>query len=136
MAFQVKKIYPLDLKPSTAIGVDLPFSGNGVFNSTYYTKDAIKANLVNFFLTNKGERYLNPDFGSDVRRLLFENIDNSTLEDIKGLLLDEMKNYFPRVSPITFEITSDPDTYTVRFYLKYNISETNIEDDLLINIEQ
>ena len=136
MAFQVKKIYPLDLKPNTAIGVDLPFSGTGVFNSTYFSKDAIKANLINFFLTNKGERYLNPDFGSNIRKLLFENIDNNTLEDIKVTLLDEMKDYFPRVIPITFDITPEPDTYLIRFYLKYSINETNIEDDLLINIEQ
>lgn len=136
MAFQVQKIYPLDLETSTAIGVDLPFSGDAVFNSTYLTKDAIKANLVNYFLTNKGERYLNPNFGSDIRKLLFENIDQNTLEDIKEIVIGDLKNYFPRVSIATFEVTSDPDTYLVRFYMKYIITDTNIQDELLINIEQ
>ena len=136
MAFQIQKIYPLDLETSTAIGVDLPFSGNAVFNSTYLTKDAIKANLVNYFLTNKGERYLNPNFGSDIRKILFENIDKNSLEEVKEILLSDMKEYFPRISPLDFEITSDQDTHLVRFYLKYKISETSIEDELLINIEQ
>lgn len=136
MAFQIQKIYPLDLETSTAIGVDLPFSGNAVFNSTYLTKDAMKANLVNYFLTNKGERYLNPNFGSDIRRILFENIDENSLGEVKEILLSDMKEYFPRISPLDFEITSDPDTHLVRFYLKYKISETSIEDELLINIEQ
>ena len=121
MAFQIQKIYPLDLETSTAIGVDLPFSGNAVFNSTYLTKDAIKANLVNYFLTNKGERYLNPNFGSDIRKILFENIDKNSLEEVKEILLSDMKEYFPRISPLDFEITSDPDTHLVRFYLKYKI---------------
>jgi len=116
--------------------VDLPFSGNAVFNSTYLTKDAIKANLVNYFLTNKGERYLNPNFGSDIRKLLFENIDQNALEDIKEIIIGDIKNYFPRVLPTTFEITSDPDNYIVRFYMKYSIVDTNINDELLINIEQ
>ena len=136
MAFQIQKIYPLDLETSTAIGVDLPFSGNAVFNSTYLTKDAMKANLVNYFLTNKGERYLNPNFGSDIRKILFENIDENSLGEVKEILLSDMKEYFPRISPLDFEITSDPDTHLVRFYLKYKISETSIEDELLINIEQ
>ena len=53
MAFNARKIYPIDTKPSVAIGIGLPFNGNAVFNSTYLTKDAIKSNLLNYFLTNQ-----------------------------------------------------------------------------------
>lgn len=136
MAFQIKKIYPLDLEPRKAIGVDLPFSGKAVFNSNYLTKDAIRNNLINYFLTNKGERYLNPAFGSNIRRLLFENINQDSLDDIKELVSDDLSNYFPRVVADTFELTASPDSNSVRFYLKYTIADTNIEDELLINIEQ
>ena len=52
MAFQIQKIYPLDLEDRKAIGVDLPFTGTAVFNSNYLTKDAIRNNLINYFLTN------------------------------------------------------------------------------------
>jgi len=47
MGYDVKRIDPLDLQPRKAIGVSLPFSGKAVFNSTYQSKDAIKANLIN-----------------------------------------------------------------------------------------
>ena len=57
MAFEVKKINPLDRQPRKAVGISLPFSGQAVFNSTYTTKDAIKNNIINFFLTGKGERF-------------------------------------------------------------------------------
>ena len=77
MALDVKKINPLDRQPRKAVGLDLPFSGQAVFNSTYQTKDALKINLINYFLTNKGERMLNPTFGSSIRELLFENINQS-----------------------------------------------------------
>ena len=80
MAFNVQRINPLDLQPRKAVGVSLPFSSNSVFNSTYTTQDALKANLVNHFLTEKGERYLNPDLGAGLRRLLFDQIT----EDKKG----------------------------------------------------
>jgi phage baseplate assembly protein W len=136
MAITVEQIDPLDVRPSVAVGVDLPFSGTGVFNSTFQTKDAIKANLVNYFLTNKGERYLNLQFGSDIRLLLFENINPNQLEVMKATISNELKQFFPRVKPSVFEITSAPDTNTVRVYFRYQIVNTNVEDEILINIEQ
>lgn len=136
MAFEVKKIDPLDLKPSIAIGVDLPFSGKAVFNPTYLSKDAIKVNLINYFLTNKGERYLNPSFGSDIRKMLFENINQDTLENVEEIIANDIRNYFPRVITKKIEVTGNPDEHAIRFYLKYQIADTNIEDQLLINIEQ
>ena len=136
MAFQVKKIYPLDLKPSIAIGVDLPFSAAAVFNSTYETKDAIKANLVNYFLTNKGERFMNPEFGSNVRKLLFDNIDTETLDKLEGTIATELDQYFPRVVAREIKASSQPDQNSIRLYIRYSIEDTNIEDEILINFEQ
>ena len=72
MPFEVKKIDPLDLQPRKAVGVSLPFSGKAVFNQTFETKEAIKNNLIHFFLTGIGERFMNPTFGSGLRPLLFE----------------------------------------------------------------
>lgn len=136
MAYKVEKINPLDLQPDTAVGVDLPFSGRGVFNSTYLTKDAIRANIINYFLTNKGERYMNPDFGSDIRRLLFENIDNDNLEIVRETIKRDLNFYFPRVEPTLIQVTAQPDNNTVSTLLRYQILDTNIEDEILINIEQ
>lgn len=136
MPIEVKKIYPLDLQESTAVGVDLPFSSTAVFNSTYETKDAIKVNLINYFLTNKGERYMNPSFGSDIRTLLFENINEDILEELRDIVSRDLSRFFPRVLPIKIDLTAEPDSNTVNFYLRYQISDTNIEDELLINIEQ
>lgn len=136
MAFNVRVIDPLDLQPSKAVGVDLPFSGRAVFNSTFETKDAIKANLVNYFLTNKGERYLNPNFGSDIRKLLFDNIDQEKLEEIREIIIRDVDVYFPKVIPSKVEVVADPDRNTVSFYMRYSIDSTNIQDELLINFEQ
>ena len=69
MAFGAQQIYPQDLNVSQAIGINLPLNGPAVFKSNYQTKDAIKNNLINFFLTNPGERYLNPEFGGGLRAI-------------------------------------------------------------------
>jgi phage baseplate assembly protein W len=135
MAFNVRVIDPLDLQPSKAVGIDLPFAARAVFNSTYETKNAIKANLINYFLTNKGERYMNPGFGSNIRLLLFENINQESLEDIKEVVSRDIELYFPKVLPSRINLLSNPDSNTVTFYMKYSIDSTNIEDELLINFE-
>ena len=58
MAFGAKKIFPLDTKPGTAVGVAIPFNAPAVFFSTYTTQNAIKNNcsnntsLPNIFITH------------------------------------------------------------------------------------
>ena len=64
MAYILKNIDVLDLKPSTGIGIAVPFNGSTGINTTYTTQDTIKSNLLNFILTGKRERVMNPGFGS------------------------------------------------------------------------
>lgn len=135
MAFNVKRIDPLDLQPRKAIGVSLPFSGPAVFNSTYLSKDAIKTNLINLLLTGTGERYLNPTLGSGLRSFIFENINEASLLRIKSEVRQSIEIYFPNVSIQTLELTSQPDTNSVMFFIKYMIVDTDIEDEITINVE-
>lgn len=135
MAFEVKKINPLDRQPRKAVGVDLPFSANAVFNSTFQTKDALKVNLINYLLTNRGERPLNPSFGGGIRELLFENINQEEIEDIKENISSNITRFFPNIRPTRIEITSDPDSNLINFFLRYAIADQNIQDEFLINIE-
>lgn len=136
MIVNVEQKDPLDIRDSVGVGVNLPFTGPAVFNTTYTTKDAMKANLINYFLTNKEERYLNPLFGSDIRLLLFENVNEDTVIELKARISKELKLFFPRVKPTTFEISGDPDNSTLRVYLRYQILNTSVEDEILININQ
>lgn len=135
MAYRPRRIDPVDLQPRKAVGVALPFSGRAVFNSTYQTKDAIRTNLINFFLTGKNERVLNLDFGSGLRNLLFENITQDRIEEIDKLIRDSLTTYFPRVIVNSLSLDSSPDESLVSFQLKYSISETGIQDEVVINFE-
>jgi hypothetical protein len=42
MAYNIKKISPLDLKPSTGIGVKIPFETPAAFQSVYTTKEQLR----------------------------------------------------------------------------------------------
>jgi len=127
MAFDVKRIDPLDLQPRKAIGVSLPLSGKAVFNSTFQSKDAIKANLINFLLTGTGERFLNPFLGTGLRSFLFENINEGTIRRIKSDVTAGINNYFPRVVIRQLDVTGEPLNNSIVVFLKYQISESRNE---------
>jgi|TARA_R110000796_G_scaffold3946_1_gene15081 phage baseplate assembly protein W len=136
MAFEAKKINVLDLQPRKAVGVSLPFSNKAVFNSTYETKEAIKANLINYILTGKGERYFNPTFGSGIRNLLFSNINRDTLTDLEFLVRDALQQYFPRLEIIKLDLKGAPDSNMISFTLNFKLTDTQVEDEITINFEQ
>ena len=121
MAFEAKKINPLDLQPRKAVGISLPFTGKAVFNSTYETKEAIKANLINYILTGKGERYFNPTFGSGIRNLIFNNINRDSLSDLEFLVRDALQQYFPKLEVLNLKLEGKPDTNLISFSLNFKM---------------
>lgn len=130
MAFGAKQIFPNDLKPRVAIGVNLPFNGRGVFTSNYQTKDAIKNNLINFFLTNLNERPGNPTFGAGLREYIFTQISSNNLDFIQEDIQQKLSNNFPNIIVFSVEVTAQEDYNTVNISVKYNIANTGINDEL------
>lgn len=136
MAFDVQRINPLDLQPRKAVGVSLPFSSDSVFTSTYTTKEALKTNLINYFLTNPGERYLNPTFGAGLRGLLFDQMVEDKIEELDYRIRAGLTQWFPNLIVDSLQINPSPDQHVVVISLRYSIFQTNITDELVINFEQ
>ena len=132
MAFGAQKIFPIDTKPGTAVGVAIPFNAPGVFYSTYTTKDAVRNNLLNFFLTNPTERYLNPTFGSGLRAFIFEQISSNNIDSLKEDIQSQLNQYFPNVRVANLEVFEDIDYNTITVSLKYNVIDTAISDEIQI----
>jgi phage baseplate assembly protein W len=135
MAFGAKKIFPIDTKPSVAVGISIPFNGDAVFNSTYTTKDAIRNNLINFFLTNPGERYLNVLFGGGLRAFIFEQITTGNLDFLKEDIQSKIALYFPSIIVTSLEVISETDQNQVFVNLYYSIKDTGITDQIEIAFE-
>lgn len=130
MPVGAKKIFPIDRKPSIAVGVSIPFNAPAVFNSTYTTQDAVRNNLINFFLTNQNERYLNNTFGGNLRATIFEQLSNENLEGLEDLIQEQLKTFFPSVVVQSLELLSNPDINSLTIDLKYNVIDTGIEDEI------
>jgi phage baseplate assembly protein W len=130
MAFGAKKIFPIDTKPGTGVGIGLPFNAPAVFKTTYTTKESVKYNLINFFLTNQPERYLNPTFGGNLRRFIFEQITTNNLDGLKENIQLQLGSYFPNVIVASLNVYSIPEENQVIVELTYNIRETGIVDTI------
>jgi phage baseplate assembly protein W len=132
MAFGAKKIFPIDTKPGTAVGISIPFNAPSVFFSTYTTKDAIRNNLLNFFLTNQTERYLNNGFGANLRAFLFEQITTNNLNFLEDSIQELINQYFYNVKVNDLYIDQYQDSNTINMVLNYSIIDTGITDQVQI----
>lgn len=132
MAFIISSKFPVDTLPDVAVGVSVPFSGRAVFNQTFITKDQIKSNLINFFLTNKGERYLNPGFGGGLRSSLFEAISKGVLDSLESQIRDQLEVLFPTITIQELNVDSYPDKNTISITLKYKVLNQSL-DEIQIN---
>lgn len=133
MAYRINKIDPLDLQARKAIGVNLPFSVDEVFSSNYKSKDAIKNNLINYMLTGKKERFMNPTFGSGLRNLLFEQINSQRLDSLAETIAQEISVMFPKIVVQYIKINPDTDRNSIELVMSYQIKYTNIADTVSIN---
>lgn len=135
MSFGAHHIYPIDTQPSKAVGIAIPFNAPAVFRSTYTTKDATRNNLINYFLTNRPEIYLNPNFGGNIRAFIFEQITAGNVETLKVDIQSQLKIYFPNVFVQKLDILSFPDVNQISVTLNYNLINTNIVDNFSIILQ-
>jgi phage baseplate assembly protein W len=91
--------------------------------------------MINYLLTNKGERVFRPLFGADLRNLLFENILDVTVDDLKTSIQNDISVYFPNVEIKEIEFNNQPDNNTINFNLTYQIVNFGIEDSLNISLQ-
>lgn len=135
MAYGFKQISPLDLRPSTGIGISIPFSAENVFQSVYTTKDQIKYNILNYLLTDPRERLFNPTFGAGLRARLFEQIDQATFDDITESIRTQMENQFPQIEITTLDIIPNPGYNSINIKFSYRLLRSNENDSVTLTIQ-
>ena len=74
-----------------------PLSGDLI---TLKNENAIARAVRNIILTTPGEKFFDPDFGSNINEILFENVSEITADSIKEEIENSLQNYEPRVEII------------------------------------
>lgn len=133
MPYRVRKIEVADLNKRKALGINLPFSSDSVFTSTYQTVDAYKANLLNYFLTDRGSRYLNPTYGNDLRRFVFQQaLSDSDKNELEYMIREDIALYFPKLVIDDLSVINIDDEHILEISLKFHIRDTESSGDLTI----
>lgn len=123
---------PQDIGQPKGIGISVVFNNDtSVFNTTTTTKEQVKSNLINYILTNKGERLFDPTFGGNLRASLFE--PDTSFDNVAAVLENEIYNYVPNIVIRDITINRVSDNNLVNISLDYSIS--NQPDNLVISVE-
>ncbi len=69
-------------------------------------ENAIARSIRNIVFTLPGEKPFDPDFGSNISKTLFENLDNISASTIVDEIDQSIRNYEPRVELI--DVQADP----------------------------
>jgi phage baseplate assembly protein W len=135
MAYNLVQIPIADLRPSTALGVAIPFNAPNVFTSVYTTLEQTKYNIINFMLTDTRERPFNPNFGAGLRSRLFEQITETDLDSLKTTISNQIESYFPNVLVNSLSIQGNPDDNSISVELTYSLRNIKSIDSLVLKIQ-
>ena len=124
----------IDRNDDVFVGVEFPLDHNltGFFRQSKTIPQQVKSNIKNLLLTSKGERVFQPDFGCDLRDLLFEQINNETLDRVDNSIRIALDTWLPYVNINDLTIVQDesnPNEITIS--LEYS---TTLQPDALDNI--
>ena len=125
MAYRIPNKNPIDIGSRVAIGVSIPFNADPVFNQTYTTNDQIKSNIINYVLTNKGERPLNPDFGLNLQEKVFETISPVSTNSLQSFITQGITTNFPMLSNVIVTVTPQHDINSLNISIKYTYLGNN-----------
>lgn len=121
-----------------SFGINFPFQDSVAgtyFGLTYQSKDEIRASLLHLLLTQKGTRYYDPDFGTEIYKYIFDPMDGETFENIREEVDTQVKKYIPnlditeiKVEPYTPEETDNQDKIKV---VDFFSSEELVKDNII-----
>jgi phage baseplate assembly protein W len=134
---------PINTNPDKAIGITLPFnkpansrsteltsyasagkSGLGLFNQSYSTEAQAISNLKNLLLTIKGERIMQPNFGSNILSLVFEQNVQDLATALEDTLTADINYWLPYIVINNIDILQEYDSYAIIIRLYFSVTQT------------
>ena len=114
-----------DLNPNVYIGLALPIKpdDNNVFSLTKNSYDQVRHNLRNLLLTNVGERVYQPEFGSRLRELCFEQLDDTLPQRVEDEVRRAVNFWLPYVNIVSVETLTQEDKKS-KIFVRVQFSTT------------
>ena len=143
MAYELNKKIVIDTEEfnNFAVGITLPIQRgeDGYFRQSFKTFDQVRSNLKNLLLTKKGERILQPEFGSGLHDLLFNPATEKFEEDLETTINDAVAKWLPYVivEDINIDISKEmTDNNQAKVSLKFRQEGDQTLDTLTFLVEE
>ena len=98
--------------------------------------DAVRNAVKNLILTSPYERPFQPELGSKIKSLLFENADSNTQYLIKRYVEEVLADYEPRIDDVYVEVEDDSDNNAYYVTVTFNIINVDITADVKLYLER
>ncbi len=102
-------------------------------NVKLYDFDLIKQDILNQFNTRKGERIMNPAFGSVIWDLIYEPLTPGVKQQISSDI-DRILNSDPRVVPTLVNIVEQDYGFLLEITLSY--LGTDVSDSMILSFDK
>jgi len=115
-----------------AIGITLPIQiTNTAFAQSFTTREQVSSNIKNLLLTKKGERILQPEFGSGLQGLLFDFNNDELPTKIEDTITEALEQWLPYVTIDSIDVEQ---TDYLKDRNRANVSiKFKIGDDVQLN---
>ena len=150
MSRPIYQYEPNNSNPDRAVGILLPFNrpsngrndrqnftsgslnGGSLFTQSYTTEQQSISNLKNLLLTAKGERYLQPTFGTDIQKTLFEPNTELIIDDLQLSLKSDIKFWLPYIQLNEINIIRNIDSYSLAIRIRYTVTSAVAERVIIV----
>ena len=82
---------------------------------------AIVRSVRNLVETIPSERFFDPNLGTSIREMLFDNFSGSSVMIIEDMVRNTVRNYEPRVGDIGVEVDASPDNNSISVKVLFEI---------------
>lgn len=96
--------------------------------------ESIKQSVHIILLTAKGERMMLPEFGTNIRRYLFEPLNQTIREIIRTEIINALYEWENRIRDIEVEFTDTVNSGVLCVTVNYSIPDLNVKDNMRVTI--
>ena len=146
----IYRYQPINLFPDRTIGIKLPFNravngrnstseytnttggGGTLFTMSKTTEEQSTSNLINLVMTEVGERYMQPEFGTTLRHTLFKQNTEDLVSAVDDSLRSAIARWVPYIELVDLNISRNVDRHIFSVKIIYRV--TNFPAERVINV--
>ena len=125
------------LGQGTNVGSDYTSTSGGasVFALSYSTEEQAISNLKNLLATNRGERFMQPKFGTRIREAVFQPNTVNLETFLEETITESINTWLPYINLNGVDVIRDIDNYSVAIRVNFSVTETGANRTIVILVD-